>query len=210
MTVENDPAALAIDVHDVNTHLHGGRFAPRPANPAPVRPRHCRLSIRPALSIVRGVPRAARTRDVIAHGQPIGAKGCFAVGATRSGGAGAGLRSGSWERHRPTYRILGPPWSRSRAGDGSASGRGTPPSGGSEGRVADPGRTLRRRPHQKDPKGDSPPWHEKAGTTMNAAISISTPNAMVICGATSATNTIEDGHNRHRATHERRSTIAAP
>ena len=209
MTVENDPAALAIDVHDVNTHLHGGRFAPRPANPAPVRPRHCRLSIRPALSIVRGVPRAARTRDVIAHGQPIGAKGCFAVGATRSGGADAGaLRlPGTPPPHVPNLgtAVVAEPSRR-----WSASGRGTPPSGGSEGRVADPGRTLRRRPHQKDPKGDSPPWHEKAGTTMNAAISISTPNAMVICGATSATNTIEDGHNRHRATHERRSTIAAP
>ena len=113
------------------------------------------------------------------------------------GGAGASPRSGSRERHRVTYRIFGLPWSRSRVRDGSASGRGTPPSGGSGGAGGRPGPGPPPSSPREGPGKDSELWHDQAGTMMNAAMSISHARATATWfGATSATNRTENGSKR--------------
>lgn len=103
------------------------------------------------------------------------------------GGAGAGRRSGSRERHRVTDRSFGLPWSRSRVPDGSASGRGMPPLGGSGDAFGRSGPDPPPSSPSDGPRRRSWPWYDKTGTTMNAAISISHARPMATCPANRTT-----------------------
>lgn len=103
------------------------------------------------------------------------------------GGAGAGRRRGSRERHRVTDRIFGLPWSRSRVRDGSASGRGMPPPGGSGDAFGRSGPDPPPSSASDGPGRRSGPWYDKIGTTTNAAISISHARPTASCPANRTT-----------------------
>lgn len=113
------------------------------------------------------------------------------------GGAGTGSRLGSRERHRFTERIFGLLWSRSRVRDGSASGKGMPPCGGSGEAGGRSGPDPPLPSSSEGPGRESRPWHDKTGTTMNAAIRISHASATATRdGATNATISTKHGQER--------------